>query len=182
MTNFFLGLYNLVLEGTRSVMDYIYWQTYDHPVLSFIISVTIFLILCTLLLKKIYRRSKQGAAYKMAQREAYLNRLYADKIGDGISELLLTGKISDQEYRKAFKKYGLKYGLLDLLPRKTHPEAIRSRVKKNIASTKLVDQYGNPIQPSIPGPKPAEVVVSTSPSKEPRRWVLIGKLKLRNAA
>lgn len=182
MTNFFLGLYNLVLEGTRSVMDYIYWQTYDHPVLSFIISVTIFLILCTLLLKKIYRRSKQGAAYKMAQREAYLDRLFADVIGDGLAQLLVAEKISDQEYRRAFKKFGMKYKLTDLLPRKTHPEAIRSRIMSNIKSTKLVDQYGNPIQPSIPGPKPAEVVVSTSPSKEPRRWVLVGKLKLRNAA
>ncbi len=181
MTSFFLGLYNLVLEGTRSVADYIYWQTYEYPVLSFIIFCTIFLILCAKGLKKVYRRSKQGAAYKMAQRKAYLERLYADMVGNGLSDLLLNGKISDQEYRRGFKEFGVKHRIMDLLPRKTHPDAIRSRVKKNIASTKLVDQYGNPIQPSIPGPKPAEVTVPTSPSKNPRKWVLVGK-KLRKAA
>jgi hypothetical protein len=167
-----------VAEVTRSVADQVYWYVFAHPVAVFTAFWVLFVAFSVWGMLKL-RRNKSGENYKMSQRRAYLDRLYADMIGDGLAELLHQGKINSQEYRRGFKAFGVKYGLTDLMPRKTHPMAVRVRVRKNVASMKLLDASGNPIQPSIPGPKPGEVTLP--PPKEPKRWVARKKL-LRTVA
>lgn len=169
----------LVEEVTRSVADQTYWYVFAHPVAVFSVFWSTVAVVSLWGIFKL-RRNKSGETYKMAQRKAYLDRLYADMIGDGLAELLHQGKINSQEYRRGFKTFGAKHGLTDLMPRKTHPMAIKTRVQKNVSSMKLLDEYGKPIQPSIPGPKPGEV--SLPPRKEPKRWVMTRKKLLRRAA
>ena len=68
----------------------------------------------------------------MAQRKAKLDAMYADMIGDMLFELWFKGAISRQEYRRDSRRFGVKYKLLDLLPRRNKPQAIKARVNKNI--------------------------------------------------
>lgn len=126
------------------------------------------------------RWSRRNGVDKMAQRKAYLDRLTADVIGDGLFDLFYEDKISRQEYRALCKKLGVKLGLTDLLPVRRHPKAIEHRVKRNIKTMKLLDANGQPIRPSVPGPKPAEVVpFPTTPRTKSNRWVSKGKILLR---
>lgn len=179
MTEYFRFLYDVVAETTRSVGDTLYWWVFFNPVLTFV-GFWALLFAVWILGARHFKKNKRGTDFKMAQRKAYLDRVFADMIGDGLSELYLSGKINSQEYRRCFKMFGVKYGLTDLLPRKLHPSAIKSRVIKNTSSVKLLDEHGNPIQPSIPGPKPGEVCLP--PTKEPKRWVVIRKKLSHKAA
>lgn len=174
------SFYDIVAEGVRRVADQMYWTVFFNPVLTLFVVLTAIAILVAWGVSKRRNRNKLGTIRKMAQRRAYLDRLFADKIGDVFANLLHEGKISNQEYRNAFKKFGKKHGLTDLLPKNTHPEAIKRNVKKNIKSMRLLDASGAPIQPRIPGPKPPEVVVPAP--KEPKRWVAIRNKLLRRAA
>lgn len=180
MTELLKYLYDGVAEITRNFLDLIYWSIFFNPVAAFVAFWAVLLFVAILGIVRWLRKDTRGTDYKMAQRKAYLDRIFADMIGDGLSELYLSGKINAQEYRRHFKIFGVKHGLTDLMPRKTHPSAVKSRVHKNVSSMKLLDASGKPIQPSIPGPKPGEVVLP--PRKEPKRWVVVGKKLLRRAA
>lgn len=70
----------------------------------------------------------------MAQRKAKLDEMYADMIGDMLFNLWFTGAISRQEYRRDSRRFGVKYKLLDLLPRRNSKEAIKARIRKNVAA------------------------------------------------
>lgn len=178
MTEHFMFLYDSIAEAVRKVGDAVYWWVFFNPLTAFIIFWSLVVIAFVWGTRR-WWRSEKGENYKMAQRKAYLDRLFADMIGDGLTDLYLSGKLKPHEYRKSFKKFGVKHGLTDLMPRKIHPSAIKTRVRKNISSMKLLDASGRPIQPSIPGPKPGEVTLP--PHKEPKRWVVIRKKLLRRA-
>jgi hypothetical protein len=164
-------------DAVRSNLDAFGTFVVTHPE-GMMFAATIFL--CVILILFVHNRINGGKkkGNTMAQRQAYLDRLYADMIGDALFDLMYAEKISRQEYRAACKRLGIQYGLSDLLPVRLHPKAIAHRVKKNCRTTKLLDASGLPIQPSIPGPKPAEVI-PVPPQKQPKRWVTRGKALLR---
>lgn len=116
----------------------------------------------------------------MAERKAQLAQLYADHIHSLMFGLLHSGKISNQEYRRDLQDMAKRLGLSDLKRVSLHKGATRARVSKNVSSVKLLDASGVPIQPRIPGPKPAEVVPvpQSLPSKR-KQWIAQGKSMLR---
>lgn len=122
-------------------------------------------------------RSKSRGEDDMARRRVLLDEKYADMIGDGLFEMLLKDDIDRHEYKKACRRFGIAYHLSDLLVAKNKQRGMKSRIKNNIRMTKLLDASGDPIQPRIPGPKPAEVVPvpQMKQAKAPKRWIAKGK-------
>lgn len=98
-------------------------------------------------------RKTQGEAEEMAKRDRQLDEMFADGFGDVLFDFLNNDLISRQEYKRACRKYGLKYQLSDLLPRRNHSRAISATVRRNVATMR--DQMAK-VQPRIPGPKPGE--------------------------
>lgn len=151
----------------------------DNPTLTLAGVVT---ILVGLVVWGTIRHVRDNRGTSMSERKAHLAGLYADHIHSLMFALLHSGKISKQEYRRDLQAMAKKLGLQDLKRVSLHPLATRHRVNKNISSVKLLDASGNPIQPTIPGPKPAEVVpVPPRKQVDAKRWVAKGKSLLRRA-
>lgn len=123
----------------------------------------------------VVRRGKsKGEEIEMVKRRVLLDEKYADMIGDGLFDMLCRDEIDRHEYKRACRRFGMAYRLSDLIAAKNQKRGMKSRVMNNIRKTKLLDASGDPIQPRIPGPKPAEVV-PVPQSKQPKRWVAKGK-------
>lgn len=124
----------------------------------------------------------EGDVNEMRKR-VMLDEKYADMIGDGLFEMLCRDEIDRHEYKKACRRFGLAYRLSDLLVANNKKRGIKKRVHANAKSMKLLDPSGEPIQPNIPGPKPAEVVpVPQMKRSAPKRWIAKGKSLLHRVA
>lgn len=90
------------------------------------------------------------------------NGIVADKLGDAIFDLEMSGILSEQEATRANKKIGKALGLTDLLPRRFNKMWLRyyflgSKNKEGKSFPPLYQKLAGPAKP-IPGPKPGEEI------------------------
>jgi len=114
----------------------------------------------------------QGEEDEM-RRMVQLESTYADKIGDFMLDMLVSGEITRKEYKRDCKRFGVAFRLSDLLRPVRSKIGIKYRIIRNVKNNHATLPF---IQASkIPGPKPGKDV-PVQPSKPIRRvWVAVGK-------
>ncbi len=95
---------------------------------------------------------KRGLIMARGERGQYIRVKVADKVTDGIEDLVIRGEISGQEANQQYRMLARYLDNEELAPRKLHKEAVKARLKKLIAQRKQEAS----VTPAIPGPKPGE--------------------------
>lgn len=145
---------DVLLSAGRVTAEVTNWMYENQAAADFLVTLVLLGALASLYIYHRNRRlrkfhERRGAMMSKADRKSYIAALAEDFLTDGFLQAELEGKVSYQEVREFYQRYGVEKGLKGLLARKLkpHPDSVRA----NIARNKLH------IHPKVPGDKPPAV-------------------------